>query len=666
MAFVPDAPTKFVPDAPPPDPVGEANAAAARTEHGPVQDVIDMIRAAPSGIIPALKGVVSSLNPLENVANLTRAIHSVTADPDAALSALKNATPQQVGKNVLAPALVGAGVNELGGAAAGMADTAAARAASAPPLDMRTGADNPIARNVAGESAQPAVAAHNQAIAEPALGAQAGVPPGTPINPQTLETAREAPNSVYQRAEQALPTGPLSPNAAGIVNSVGADDLVVRSPNVQAQIDAQKERLLSGNLTGPQVVNAQRTLRFNGFKGVNSLDPEQQAIGKAQLTFSDALHQHMLDTLQENAPVSADQLNAARTALAQNHTVENLISAGGNLDLQKLAKLHRDNPKLLTGPMADIAQFASDHPEVTSLPSNAERFNPSGVVKDIAAVNPLKPVTFSQPFFGAAARSRLTGGAPPTPQVPVTGLGGEFGPLAPRQPPPLDLRPPPGQAFTPHQPEAATGAPQRDFFGTGADNFTASPPTAPPAPAAGPPGQISLADLLSHGVEQPPPVGLSVGPMGAPAPSGIPFTRDAAHTAGDLSLGGTPFRGQPMPMSDFAGVKSQGVPEDIMTRTQNNASGESAASVEAINRGKREQALGQDRFLVDPDGKMWPVRGVEAADAKAPPGSIIIQKGVGGTPYTILDRGGLPSSHAKGLMNRALAGGRGLSLGDLL
>jgi hypothetical protein len=117
-------------------------------------------------------------------------------------------------------------------------------------------------------------------------------------------------------------------------------------------------------------------------------------------------------------------------------------------------------------------------------------------------------------------------------------------------------------------------------------------------------------------------------------------------------------------LRDYAKVVSQGVPEDIAARTRpskltNNASGESSASVEAINRARREQAAGQDRFLVDPDGKMWPIRGVDAVDFKPQKGSIVVQKGVGAEPYSILDRGGLPHAHAKGLLNRALAGGEG-------
>jgi hypothetical protein len=392
----------------------------------------------------------------------------------------------------------------VGGAAKGLTGEIAANATAAPAAvakyGLRTAENNPIARNIAGESAQPAVAAHNQSIANQALGAQAGVAPGTPLTSGALEAARDAPNSVYTRAEKAIPTGPLSSKARGMINSVGADDMVVHSPDTQATIDAQKGRL-SGDLTGPQVVNAQRALRFNGFRNIASQDPESSALGHAQLKMSDALHQHMLDTIPPSADVSAEQLNAARTALAQNHTVDNALK-GNNVDLQALAKLHRDSPNMLSGLLKDFAEFADLHPEVSALPSKAERFNPSGVAKDVASVDLKSPATYLQPFFGAAARRIMTGPAR-TPEVPVTGAAGEFSPIDRTPQPPAGM--------------------------------TAGPMGSPSAPA-GHPGDISLADLLSHGVEQPPAEGLSAGPMGAPPSAGIPFTRNAAHEAGGLSL----------------------------------------------------------------------------------------------------------------------------------
>ena len=534
---------------------------------------------------------------------------------------------------VVAPVLAGARAST---------EAAELAAQNAPPAvakyGLRTGADSPIARNVAGASAKPTVAAANQARVDPVLGAQAGVPPGTKITPAALEAARGPADSVYQRAEQSIPTSPLSPAAAQTVQGVGADDMIVHSPDTQATIDAQKARLLSGPLTGSEVVNGQRALRFNGFRNVASEDPEQSALGQAQLKMADALHQHMVDTLPPDAPVSADQLAAARVALAQNHTIESVLGPNGNVNLTKLAKIHNDNPGMLSGPMADIAQFASDHPEVTRLPSDAERFNPSGFIKDVASVNPLeRPVGSVAQLFGGTLARRTLRGPKPTVSPSVTGLGGEFGPLDRGAP-----QPPPG--------------------------MTASTPTAPAPSATGPPGQISLADLLSHGVEQPAPQGLSVGQ--APAPQGIPFTQNAEHMAGGLELAPErTYGGQPANNSDLGAVMSQGVPEGIVQRSKpsgltmpvahnpafitNNASGESAASQEAINRTASEAP----RFIIDPDGNVTPLKaeGAAVADYKPSQGSIVVQGGGPNGRPTIIDRGGLPQSHANGLLNRALS-----------
>lgn len=729
MGFVADAPVKrgFVPDAPPPDVASSPG----------LMDVLKGVGdAALSGAAKVSTGIVGAPVALAN--RLVAALSG--GDPQAAADAAHeyvnskfgHDTQTPVGKQIgsavstaLAPVgqslqadsdllqrggeAVGIPRAETHGALSELGDIMGTAGATAPALagarasteaaalaaqnvptavakyGMRTAEDHPIARNIAGGAARPAVTAHNQSIADPVLGAQAGVAPGPPLNAAAIEAAQAGPDSVYARARAAIPTGPLSPQAAQMVNSVGAEDLVTHSPDVQAQVAAQKQRLLAGDLTGSQVVDANKSLRFNGFKNISSDDPEQVALGRSQLQMSDALHQHMVDTIPANADVSPAQLADARRALAQNYTVGSLLK-GGNVDLQALARIHRNSPGLLTGPLGDIAEFADQHPEVTSLPSKDERFNPSGVAKDVASVDLKNPVSYLQPLFGGAARRVLTGPRV-TPQVPITGRAGEFAPLdgGPPQPP--------------------AGMSLMDELGAGGH---------PQASGGG----IPLMDLLSHGVEQEPASGLSAGPMGAPAPEGMPF-----HVPPE-SVGMGPLRsgrkitepapshiigvdGEPVEtgmephahvadphepslmdlledLRDHPAVMHQnrslgvsgspatqlgttgGVPEDLMTHLENNASGESSASMEAINRTRREQAQGQDRFLIDQDGKMWPIRGVESADATAPRGSIIVQKGIGGEPYSILDRGGLPRAHAHGLLNRAMAGGHGMTLADLL
>lgn len=79
-----------------------------------------------------------------------------------------------------------------------------------------------------------------------------------------------------------------------------------------------------------------------------------------------------------------------------------------------------------------------------------------------------------------------------------------------------------------------------------------------------------------------------------------------------------------------------------------------AASPEAISRVAQEKAAGQSRFILHADDTVTPLTGVDAVDAKARPGDVIVQRGVGKDPYTILDRGGLTQGLAQGKLNRAV------------
>lgn len=86
----------------------------------------------------------------------------------------------------------------------------------------------------------------------------------------------------------------------------------------------------------------------------------------------------------------------------------------------------------------------------------------------------------------------------------------------------------------------------------------------------------------------------------------------------------------------------------------NNASGESAASLEAINRQRDEQAQGRTRALIDRYGNVEPLVGADAVDAKARDGQVIVQRGIGREPWTVLDHGGdISPTVAQGKVNRA-------------
>jgi hypothetical protein len=79
--------------------------------------------------------------------------------------------------------------------------------------------------------------------------------------------------------------------------------------------------------------------------------------------------------------------------------------------------------------------------------------------------------------------------------------------------------------------------------------------------------------------------------------------------------------------------------EKAAAKTKINASGESAASQEAINRASSEKAAGTKRVRIDTrSGRETPIIGTEAVDAKAGPYDVIVQRSPG-KPEILLDSG---------------------------
>lgn len=576
----------------------------------------------------------------------------------------------------------------------------------------RNGGAHPIARQVAGDTGQEALTNQNQDVGNVIGSAESGHAPNSgPMSYETLADARAEPNQVWNRTANALPTQALpAETQAAIQAAAKLEKVSTLSQADQARVGQMAQNMTQGEQTGQQVIENMRTLRQEGFKRAASEDVDQQNIGKAQLDMARALESYVGKALPANADVSLEQFQAARKALAKNWTVQEALR-GSDIDQQAVARMQRADPELLDGGLKTMADFANGPGRsVTSLP---DRYNPPGLFRDV------KEMVRSPVGAGAAGAAIATGHTVPAVAAAAAGIASR--PLArafltgrqgaavdaaramfPGRPPetlaPLPSSPlPSGRLVRPGE----TGDVGAQGTGQGAN----------PSPAA--PARLGdFAKVLSEGLEQRPSPGLTAGPMGAPQGEGLPFTASPDVVGARPVQGGAPplkprfqddygnevnpnapepnprvrlgdrfaqqaspstkpVNQQPRPASsgglgdelaalqDYAKVVSQGVPEDIATRTTNNASGESKASVEAINRVRREQAAGQDRFLVDPDGKMWPVKGVDSVDFKPQKGSIFVQKGVGAEPYTILDRGGLPQAHAKGLLNRALAGGEG-------
>lgn len=696
MAFVPDtpAPTKFVPDAP-----------AAP----PSKNFFDYVKGAAdagySGLSHVLTAPISGAEAL-----ILRGVAAATGgNPDEAAQAAKDFvdrnlvyhTQTDVGKDIaegtgklLAPtgALINKGVDlaaqggehigipahetrsalsETGdilnalpiaslpkaaadAASGATAATAANTAADATRGSFATGEGQNMAKSVAGPSGVYARVLHNSQIADVIAHHEAGVPHGTDLTSDSLATAREAPSAVYNRVATALPAGPISPDAQTAITAAGdAGRITKGSPDAIKQINDLRDKLLDpqGNFTGDQVVNELRGLRQEGYKNIASDDVSNQQIGKAQLDMAKGLETHIEDTLPANADVSVDQLKAAREALAKNHAVEASLTGPktGELDPKAMARMHEAGGNMLTGGLQNIAEAAQANPKAFGVASKIDV--PPSYVGDVmhgSSINPesLLSIGGLSSFAGGKvlARRALTGDT----QAAVDATKGAF----------------PGRDDSVFAPIDRTPQPP--------PGMTASPPTAPAAPAGGPPGQIGLADLLSHGVEQSPAPGLSLAQGPAPQAGGLPFTRDPSQMAGGLSLMDELLGKTPENNSGLADVMSSRVPDGTMTRTpkkpkfvagdviSNNASGESSASLESQSRLKSEKAAGTKRVIIDQDGNERPVaQTVDAVDAKADRGSVLAQKDKEGN-YTVLDRGGMAPALVKGLLERAKILGRPL------
>ncbi|MGO8847247.1 MAG: hypothetical protein ACLQFI_18315 [Methylocella sp.] len=474
----------------------------------------------------------------------------------------------------MAPGVGAVGSKIAGGVKKALAPSA--EQAAITPLGLRiggTGAGSNFLAGAAGYEGRNAVSIQNVKAATRVAGNQVGVPSNVPVNPTSLDAAKAAPGKLLDDAAATIPTGPLSPAAAAQVRAArGPATITKPTPNVANQIDDIESRLLdpNGQFTGAEIRATRNSLSSDAAAGSDSTDADTRAIAAYKRRIVGALDQHTEDTLPANGPFSADQVKLARATLAQNYTVGDLLK-GPYLDLKGLGKVHADNPNLLTGDLRTLGQFAVDHPEVSGLPSADDRFAPpgyaSGAGKALGAEGGDIGSRISRLFGIQPGATRLLTGNPEVSAAaargrPVTGLGDEFAARPGMSgPTPGVIGPPPSrQGQLPLEP--GTGQILNPTGG-----LTASPPTTSPPTAAGLPGQIPFGDLLAHGVEQSPAPGLSVGPMGTPAPQGIPFNVNAAHQAGGLSLGDELAPAARENNSQLGDVMSQGVPEGIVQRT---------------------------------------------------------------------------------------------------
>lgn len=567
---------------------------------------------------------------------------------------------------------------------------------------FRNATGNPVARDIADESGQTALKINNQKIGNVVAANEAGVPEGLGPTPYPqLAAGREAPNTVYNRLATALgPDNELAADpvlAQALENANGQNPLLTSSDANDAAIGKQVGRLLTPGLkaSGNDIIDAVRALRQRGYSnmamdGVPGAE-EANTLGESQLRIANALDDWIDRNLPADAPVSLDQLKVARTALAKNQAVQT-AARGSNVDLRAIAKMQRADPNLLTGGLKTIADFVNDNGEVVGTPQRV--YSPPSYANDVLGTRGrLVPHTFFSPGFWtgllgakAAARGVLTGDEAANAEAASSMFpprdDAQFAPIS-RPPPPKPrfggLLPAPAKVnagggvttdtglnelgLTPDVQSAGPmhpGAPRvpagtRSLFEDVLPERQADMLETPPAgfqgrPGAGPVarGPSGSATLLRSG--QPRYEGLSLEPeddaesaIRQMFPEGEPSYADLL-TAMAPEEGGEPLIARGANGPDAVNARRRIVGSD--GPFENNASGESVASLEGIRRPKL------DLDEVDPSGRGSPIlKDVTQVDRVPTPGNIFVNRSTG----EIAHRGTLNAAQANGLRNRYLA-----------
>lgn len=533
-------------------------------------------------------------------------------------------TPQGI-KDAATVLSLGAGGGEAADAAVMRGADAAGNAVARAPEDVARAAGYTGLKSRA-DLATPG----SQAITDKLIANDAGIVDGAVPNVAAVQNARKVgPGKVYDAVKGQLPAN-LSANEKLTADIKGLQDStsqLPRSPDVEALKQAM---LAQPNMTRDELFANIQQARERSATNYASEDPDKQALGQAYGQLAKAYEDFAESQLPQGSELRG-QFADARTQFAKSFLAEKALKGGEHFDPMVYARAAQKEPDLLTGNAKIVADTANNLPAESNRTftraAGSVLGGAAGVLTGHALGEPLgggivggytgshaAPIV-QQGFQRIATRGNPEAAAA-TEGNPALSyyFGDNASPFAPR----LDLTPPPGQVYTPHQP--GLPAPAGPVAGV-------TPPRAP--------DQYSLA--LNPHVDMNAPPG-SVGPsnVGPPSPSAVgnpeqPTDQYAADLRDYLNLKRPPGRVGPSPIT-------------------NNASGESAASQEAINRPKRNVVQ------VSPDGTETPVlKDVTQVDAKAPKGHLLIDGDTG----EILDRGGMTIAAANGLRNRWATIGKG-------
>lgn len=541
----------------------------------------------------------------------------------------------------------------------------------------KPGLGDRIAEAIAPEDTRRDFTMENQGAANQLQREKLGTPEGVRNNRRGIEQQKEPHFKTYQEVQDAI-------------------NIVPPSEDYLHALDDATQRAGFPAGSNPSVTEVISALRTKARRKINNpnADDKLEAEGKLADQAADKLEDAMGTELKNTG--QSDLLakyQAARQSLGElNDAVK--TQRGGNVNPQALRKLDKKNPGRMTGQTKMLADIAEDFPDVKSSMSGAGKkgatgeITKEGVIKKVAkkaARGVAKATGLGDRLLVESEGFQNRMGEPATPAERT--YFEDYGKKPEKAAAPAET--PPGES-----PQQAGVVPSKAVTLSGRLGLEPEP-VANPQKLPETPSRLT-ADMLrpteSGGVkfersgveanrragdlelEQAPDklteregVPYKAHPladqlMGTPEPQVVPremgqldFHPPSLEQPRRLDLERPPgtVSGKPTKLGRRIKVRDSG--EDLGDQFTNNASGESSASVEAINRVKQEKAKGQDRFLIDLDDTTTPLTGVDAVDRRARKGQVIVQRGVGKDEYTILDRGGLSAAQAKGRIQAAFS-----------
>lgn len=317
---------------------------------------------------------------------------------------------------------------------------------------------------------------HNRGVSNGWAATDIGLPRDTVLTPENIAKAEEAPSATYDRVKDALSDRvAVSPETRAALEATNTPDILGRS--VPGEHGTSISLLSTEPMNAEDLIARIRALRDEGYKRTTAeaggkIDPAVEHYGDAQIDAANALEKELDARVNNTNPKLAGDYQAARKLFAKINTVKRSLK-GYNVDPSKLAKAAAKTDAIDGG--LKIVADANTHaptevglhvPAAAGLTDTAAAAGASGLLGGAIAAGYGHPVTgallASVPVAQHAIRKVLgaTRGETAAAELDATAqgpLGNYFGRddtgfRGGPTPPPLELTPPPGQAFAPHQP----------------------------------------------------------------------------------------------------------------------------------------------------------------------------------------------------------------------